>query len=97
MKVWIAKQYDDAKCYNLMERTKKALVEQIKENDHVRFVDMYQLDVDMSDGFRLIEYLTGEVGGRDEYMGSVKSHHKIVYRKEYPGEYLDPTFIRQEL
>ena len=78
MKVWLAIQNEDHSCYNIMARNKKSLIAELEphvnETDYkgeLRFQEVYQLDVDASDVFALLDDVLNECGGKNKYMGNV--------------------------
>jgi ribosomal protein S18 len=66
--VWIAEQYSDSQCYNIVARTRKAALEQIAERDWVKFEQPKKVEIDYKDAFDLFEYVTSEAGGRSIYL-----------------------------
>jgi hypothetical protein len=82
MKIWIAEQNQDAMCYNLISQTKKDLIKELKHNHETNYGypcdRAYQMDIDTSNLFKLIEHLTSEDGGRCLCMGKIVNEYKII-------------------
>jgi hypothetical protein len=63
--VWIAQQYTDNRCYNIVARTKKDALAQIAAADpSIRYEPPVKVVVHYRDAFDLFEMATGECGGR---------------------------------
>ena len=63
--VWIAVQHDDADCYNVIGRTRKAvLAELCARPDSKRFDEPKKVVIQYKDAFDLFSWLTSEGGGR---------------------------------
>ena len=96
MKVWLAIQETDSQCYNLLHKTKKDLLKDLETDSNYRwqeFEDVFQLDIDTSDIFKLICYLTDENGGRHQYMGIYDSR---IARYEIISKHGKLGLIRKE-
>lgn len=67
--VWIATQSADSQCYNVVARTKKAALEQIANSYRPsEYSAPKKIVIEYKDAFDLFEYVTGEAGGRHEYL-----------------------------
>lgn len=63
--VWMAVQHDDADCYNLIGRTRKAVLEQLDARpDSNRYDAPRKVVIQYKDAFDLFDWLTSEAGGR---------------------------------
>jgi hypothetical protein len=65
---WIAEQHDDADCYNLVARTRKALLVMVSKHPSVRYDAPKKVVVEYKDAFDLFDYLTCESGGRHSHL-----------------------------
>jgi hypothetical protein len=61
---WIAEQHEDSDCYNLVARTRKALLVMMSERPHVRYDAPKKVVVEYKDAFDLFDWVTSEGGGR---------------------------------
>lgn len=79
MIMWIAIQENDGDCYNLITKTKSELLKKLKqETSH--YSEAYQMDVDCSNIFALLENVLGEGGGKNEFMGKRLQKFLIKYK-----------------
>ena len=63
--VWIAVQHDDADCYNVIGRTRKSVLEQLKNRfDSNRYDAPKKVVIQYADAFDLFSWVTSEGGGR---------------------------------
>lgn len=65
---WIAEQHDDADCYNLVARTRKALLEMVSDRPDIKYDAPKKIEVFYKDAFDLFDYLTSEGGGRHSHL-----------------------------
>ena len=65
LKLWIATQTEDSSCYNLIAKTRKELLNKIKDNFHVQYETIGQYEIIYKDAFHLFEWVTGEGAGRN--------------------------------
>ena len=59
---WYAQSLDDADCYSIRERTKKAALARKAEDDFNRYGPVVKVTVDYADGFDLLAQATSEGG-----------------------------------
>lgn len=74
LKLWIAKQDSDSACYNLLSKTRKGLLAQIKQQSHVTYHTIERVQITYKDAFDLFEWVTGEGGGRDGAYTTLSEH-----------------------
>lgn len=77
MIIWLATQKRDAECYNLIAKSKKDLVKRLENYDPGEYREAWKLDIDCTDIFNLVSYLTSEGGGRHKYIGERLNHYEI--------------------
>ena len=65
LKIWIASQSEDSSCYNLISKTKKDLLIQIKKHDHIKYNTIGLYEIFYNNAFDLFDYVTSESGGRN--------------------------------
>ena len=65
LKAFIAEQGDDHRCFNILAKTKKDMVQQMEDSGHVTYTRAAQVVLEYRDGFELAKLLTGESGGRE--------------------------------
>ena len=67
--VWIAEQHDDADCYNVIGRTRKAVLEQLEtRSNRNRYDAPKKIVIQYKDAFDLFDWLTSEGGGRHVHL-----------------------------
>jgi len=80
MILWIA-ETNDQQCYNLISQTKADLLIQIEGLARkAESVEVFKIEISTSNVFSLIVSLTGEGGGRNQYMGSIKQSYNTYSR-----------------
>lgn len=63
--VWIATQDYDNKCFNVIGKTRKSVLEQLAQRDDAHLYNApVKVDIFYKDAFDLFEYVTSENGGR---------------------------------
>lgn len=62
--VWIATQEGDSQCYNIVARTKKEALEQMRHRGFFDFAAPRKVVIEYKDAFELFTMVTGEGGGR---------------------------------
>lgn len=68
LRVWIAEQKNDARCYNIIARTKKDCLKQVSEAwNSNEYQYMVQQEIEYKDAYDLFDILTAEGGGRGPY------------------------------
>lgn len=75
LKFWMAAQEEDRDCYNIIGRTKKEVIEEVRSSD--RYKTLYHLEIEYKDAFELFEKATNEGGGRNVYIANVLSVRKL--------------------
>ncbi len=87
MKIWLAEQDTDAECYNVIAKTKKDLLEQLGENTpnpgdyyegYRAYKEIFQIKVNVSDLFELLDRALGEGGGKNRWLGEVIEEYTLV-------------------
>lgn len=61
---WVARQHDDRSCYNIIGKTRKAVLEEVAKNTHVKYEAPEKVELYYKDAFDLFAQATGEGGGR---------------------------------
>ena len=65
--VWIIEQDDDAPCFNIIAKTKKAALEQALFFGARKWTGLYKVTLSYSSAFDLFDRITSEGGGRVHY------------------------------
>ena len=64
---WVAIQHDDNKCYNLRAKTKKELLEKIKEAYWNKYDKPKKVTIEYKDSFDLMRQCLGDEGYLELY------------------------------
>lgn len=63
---WVARQHDDHPCYNIIGKTRKAVLEEVANHHHPDLYDAPEkVEIHYRDAFDLYAQATGEGGGRN--------------------------------
>ena len=66
--VWLSEQEQDNQCYNIVARTRREALEQIKQRNWTTWSKPKKVVVEYKDAFDLFEWVTGEGGGRHSHL-----------------------------
>ena len=92
MIVWLGVCCLEQPYSNVMETTKEKALEEMQFQSSKRFSFLYELNVDVSDTFELVKFITDVDGGRTPDMGRIVNRYAVVYvEKTYPEGIQHPS------
>ena len=69
---WLSPQNENEDCYNIFEKTKNEAINKIIVNNSYvigQHTSLYKMQIEYNSIFELAEFLTGDCGGRRQYVG----------------------------